>query len=324
MRFLFITFAISILLQIFSAQAAETFRRPQNLKEGDTIAIISPASLPEKSFIRGAEKVLHQWGYKTVVGEHALIPYGSYAGSPEQREADLLWALRTPSIKAVMCSRGGYGSVQELSRIPLDTLAKYPKWVIGYSDITAIHSALVCSGNMSIHAHMCEYLRDYKGTDSCSIVLRNLLRGKFPEYVIDAHPYNHQGTATGTLVGGNMSVFGGLAGSDIDFLNKKDIILFVEDVSERITSIDRMFHLLKVRGILGRLKGLVIGQFTDYRPDSDYATMYDMISNIVRPYNIPIVFDFPVGHVNKNFPMIEGAQVTLTVNDTTATLTFHE
>ncbi len=309
---------------MISATAADTYRRPQSLKDGDKIAIISPASYPEKSYVREAEKVLHNWGYKTVVGEHAFLHNGSYAGSPEQRESDLLWALRDTTIKAIMCTRGGYGSVQELSRIPLDSLAKYPKWLIGYSDVTAIHSAMVCCGNMSIHAHMCEHLRDYHGLDSCSIALKGILRGNLPKYEIAGHPYNHPGTARGTLVGGNMSVFCGLAGSDMDFLNQKGIILFVEDVSERITSIDRMFHLLKVRGVLNRIKGLIIGQFTDYAPDSDYSNMYDMIYSITQKYDIPIVYNFPVGHVTLNYPMIEGANVTLTVTSQNASLSFNE
>ena len=132
--------------------------RPDNLKPGDTIAILSMASAPNPKYIQAGLKVIKEWGYTPVLSPNVSAKHGSFAGTPEQRKQDMLWALRNPAIKAIMSTRGGYGSIQQLQEIPLDTLAKYPKWIIGYSDITSVHSAMVNSGVMSIHAHMCGYL----------------------------------------------------------------------------------------------------------------------------------------------------------------------
>jgi muramoyltetrapeptide carboxypeptidase len=298
--------------------------RPAALRAGDKIAIISPASTPDTDFVTAGESVLRSWGYVPVVGRYALARHGTYAGSTRDRYDDLMWALRDPGIKAIIATRGGYGAVKELEMIPLDSLAKYPKWIIGYSDITAIHGAMVNAGVMSIHAHMCEHLRNYGGKDSCSRALKNILCGGVPQYVLPAHHYNHLGSAEGMLVGGNMCVFSGVIGTDIDFLKQNDIILFVEDVSESIESIDRMINHLKLSGVLPRLKGLIIGRFTDYKPDDDYAHMEDMLRDELKDYRFPIVFGFPVGHVDESYPMIEGARVELDVTSSGTRLTFEK
>ena len=308
--------------------------RPHNLKPGDTIAILSMASAPNPKYIQAGLKVIKEWGYTPVLSPNVSAKHGSFAGTPEQRKQDMLWALRNPSIKAIMSTRGGYGSIQQLQEIPLDTLAKYPKWIIGYSDITSVHSAMVNSGVMSIHAHMCGYLYEREEaklfgdknntTDSCSLALRNILAGGLPHYEVAPHKYNHFGKATGMLVGGNLSVFCGMIGSEYDFLKNDNIILFFEDVSENTSSINRMLQQMKILGILNKVKGIIVGQFTDYEPNSDFTVMEDMINEELKGYNIPIAFNFPVGHVDENYPMIEGAQVTLEVKKKGVALSFNE
>lgn len=306
--------------------------RPASLKPGDKIAILSMASVPKDVYAKAGLKVLKEWGYTPVFAPNLGEKHGSFAGTPEQRRDDLLWALRNPEIKAIMSTRGGYGSIQQLQQIPLDTLAKYPKWIIGYSDITSIHSAMVNAGVMSVHAHMCGYLYDKEveklfsdnpdAPDSCSLALRNILAGGVPHYKIPTHKYNHLGKAKGMLVGGNLSVFCGMIGSQYDFLKNDNIILFIEDVSESTSSVNRMIQQMKILGILDKVKGIIVGQFTDYSPNSDFKKMEDMLNEELKGYEIPIAFNFPVGHVDENYPMIEGANVTLDVDKKGVTLTF--
>ena len=306
--------------------------RPAALKPGDKIAILSMASDPKDVYAKAGMKVLKEWGYTPVLSPNLGAKHGSFAGTPEQRRDDMLWALRDPEIKAVMSTRGGYGSIQQLQQIPLDTLAKYPKWIIGYSDITSVHSAMVNAGVMSIHAHMCGYLYEKEveklfsdnpdAPDSCSLALRNILAGGVPEYNVPTHKYNRYGKASGMLVGGNLSVFCGMIGSEYDFLKNDNIILFIEDVSESTSSVNRMIQQMKILGILDKVKGIIVGQFTDYSPNSDFKKMGDMLNVELRGYNIPIAFNFPVGHVDENYPMIEGASVTLEVGKKGVSLTF--
>ena len=167
--------------------------RPESLRPGDKIAIISPAGKCPASFVSSAEQVLREWGYVPVVGKYALEVNGSFAGTIEQRKHDLEAALLDPEIKAILCTRGGYGSMQELCEMDLDIFARNPKWIIGYSDITAIHSTAVTKGVMSIHGQMCAHLKKYHGKDSCSRALRNILAGGVPR--------NSQGDAAGWQLG---------------------------------------------------------------------------------------------------------------------------
>ena len=188
----------------------------QFLNSGDTIAIISPSSATDTATINGGIRTLEKWGYPCIVAPHALADYHGFAGTIDERLSDLLWALRTPSIKAIMCSRGGDGAAHLLSRISLDTLQQYPKMIIGFSDVTALLCAQARAGVMGIHGSMCHALKTYEGNDTVSQALRGMLAGHLPTYRIAPHPLNITGKAEGIIVGGNMSVFNDLAGSDFD------------------------------------------------------------------------------------------------------------
>lgn len=291
---------------------------PAALKAGDTIAVISPSSAPDEATVLKGCEVLRQWGYVPVVGQHALCQYHGFAGTADERVADLLWALRDPAVRAIICSRGGDGAVQVLQRVALGEFSSHPKWIIGFSDVTALHSAAVSAGVMSIHGSMCDGIAATgERRDSVNGIMRQLLQGVLPTYEAAPHPLNQQGEAEGVLVGGNMSVFCGLAGSDYDFLNRADegLVLFIEDTAEPISKVDRMLHLLEIRGILGRLKGVIAGHFSKYKhPDNDFADMYDMLHEYLQHYAIPVCYDFPVGHHSSyNYPMVEGCRVRLTV-----------
>jgi muramoyltetrapeptide carboxypeptidase len=290
---------------------------PTPLKTGDTIAVISPSSVPDSATVAKGCATLRSWGYVPVVGAHALSSYHGFAGTADERTADLLWALRNPSIKAIICSRGGDGAVQVLQRIPLKEFRNHPKWIMGFSDVTALHSAEVSAGVMSIHSSMCDGIAMRGERDSVNMILRKLLQGELPTYQAPAHPLNQQGEATGILVGGNFSVFCGLAGSEYDFLNRADegLILFIEDTDESMTKVDRMLHQLEIRGVLSKLNGIIVGHFSKYKsPENGFADMYEMLHEYLQHYHIPVCYDFPVGHHSgKNYPMVEGCKMNLKV-----------
>ena len=295
---------------------------PSPLTKGDKIAIISPASHILPDYVDGACNAIAQLGFQPVVGNHCKGRHGGYSGTIEQRLADFLEALHNPEVKAILCSRGGYGVVHLLEYLSADDIAENAKWLIGFSDASALHAAMVASGVASIHASMAKHLTQFGVDDEATVALFNILQGKLPTYQTPSHAFNKPGTATGTLTGGNMAVLCGLLDTDFDLLSRGDI-LFIEDVGEEVYKIERMLYNLRLSGVLPMIKGLIVGRFTDYRnPDGNGDSMEQMAKRMVEPYDIPVAFDFPVGHVDENMPLIEGAQVTLTVADT-VTLQFH-
>ena len=299
---------------------------PQVLKAGDTIAVVSPSSAPDSMTVVKGCMALREWGYVPIVAPHALKEYHGFAGTADERAADMLWALRDSTVKAVISSRGGDGAVQVLQRIPLHEFANHPKWAIGFSDVTALHSAEVAAGVMSIHGSMCDGIAARGERDSVNAIMQRILQGQLPVYQVPAHPLNQQGEASGILVGGNLSVFCGLAGSDYDFLNRADdgLILFMEDTNESMSKVDRMLHLLEIRGILPKLKGMIVGHFSKYKsPENGFADMYEMLHEYLQHYHIPVCYDFPVGHHSRyNFPMVEGCRVHLSVGQSATRIEF--
>ena len=315
-------------LGLMGGRAQEPLQMPKALKAGDTIAIISPSSTPSKEVVERGCDALRRWGYVPVVGRHAMNSWHGFAGTAEERAEDLLWALGDSTIKAIMCSRGGDGAVQVLQRIPLKEFASHPKWIIGFSDATALHSAAVSAGVMSIHGTMCEGIAARHEDDPVIVAMRQILQGRLPVYSVAHHRLDQTGEATGILVGGNMSVFCGLAGSDYDFLNRADeglrvgepssgmgLILFIEDTGEGMSKVDRMLHQIEIRGVLPRLKGIVVGHFSKYKEgECGFETMYDMLHEYLKGYDVPVCYDFPIGHHSgKNYPLVEGCRVRLKV-----------
>jgi len=311
---------------VHGAEAQRRLLQPAALTAGDTIAIVSPSSTPDSMTIVKGCQTLREWGYVPVVGPHALSSYHGFAGTADERAADLLWALRDSTVKAILCSRGGDGAVQLLSRIPLQEFRNHPKWIMGFSDATALHSAEVSAGVMSIHCSMCDGISAKGERSAVNVLLQRLLQGAFPTYQVPAHPLNQPGEAEGILVGGNLSVMCGLAGSDYDFLNRADegLILFFEDMGEGMTKVDRMLHQLEIRGILFRLKGVIVGHFSKYKsPENGFADMYEMLHEYLQHYDIPVCYDFPVGHHSGlNYPMVEGCKLKLSVTPSGTKISF--
>jgi len=296
---------------------------PDFLQPGDTIAIISPASLPKAEDVEGACRVLRDWGYVPVLGEHVLTEYGSFAGTIEQRLEDVQWAFVSPNIKAVLCSRGGYGSIQVLLELRQGFFSDYPKWLIGYSDISAMHAALVSNGVMSIHGNMCGPLRDKNGEDPRSQMLKRLLTGELPRYEVAPDTLNRCGEATGKLIGGNMAVLTDVACSEYDILqSENDYILFLEDVDEGLEALNRMIYRMKAAGVFDRVKGLIVGRFNNAPANKDFQHIDEVFHSVVKDYDFPVCYDFPTGHVEENYPLIEGATVKLKVMPEKVTLEY--
>lgn len=295
---------------------------PKPLRKGDKIAILSPAGPVNPDYVAGAVDQLKAHGWNPVVMPHALGRSGNYAGTDDERYDDLEAAFKDPDVRAILCSRGGYGVVHLLDRLGKLDLAADPKWVIGFSDISAMHALMHSQGVASIHAPMAQQIR--KGTDDPDTAsLFAILEGERPVYTFPAHSYDRPGIAVGQLLGGNLAVLADLVDTPYDIL-LPDTILFIEDVSEPIYKIERMLYQLRLSGVLPKLRGLLVGQFTETKPDASYKHMYDMIRDMTAPYNYPVAFDVPIGHVDHNIPVIEGAEVTLKVSPSgTNSLIFH-
>lgn len=291
---------------------------PRALKAGDKIAILSPAGPIDSSIVTKAADVLRGQGYEPVIYPHTFGRNGHFSGTHDERFADLQAALTDTTIRVILCSRGGYGVVHNLDRLAALPLKDDPKWIIGFSDISALHALMASNNIASIHASMAKQIM-LGADDPDNKVLLGILRGEMPSYTFEPHKYNHQGTATGRLLGGNLAVIADLINTPVDII-RPGSILFIEDVSEPIYKIERILYQLKLSGILANLKGLIIGQFTEYNGDGNHKCMEDMINDIVGEYDFPIAYGVPVGHVDHNVPLVESSEVTLTVTPEKVTL----
>lgn len=299
-----------------------TLTLPPYLHEGDKVVIVSPSGKIDKSFIAGARKRIESWGLKVIPGKHANSSSGRYAGTIKQRLSDLQTAMDDKEVKAIFCSRGGYGVVHLIDKLDFTLFAQYPKWLIGFSDITALHNLIQEKGFASLHAPMGRHLTVEAADDPCCTYLRDVLFGNLPTYSCERHKLNHTGTVRGILRGGNLSVFYGLRGTPYD-IPAEGTILFIEDVSERPHAVERMIYNLKLGGVLDHLSGLIIGQFTEYEEDRSLGKdLYGALADLLKEYNYPICFNFPVGHVTHNLPLICGAEVELTVGKKSVDLSF--
>lgn len=296
--------------------------RPKPLHIGSKIALITPATVVREEFVAGAEAILRRRGYEPVrMPNFKVGGDGSFAGSEADRVADILAALTDTQIDAIWCGRGGYGTVQLIGKIPKSVVRENPKWIIGFSDISALHAMLYKNGVMSLHAPMLRRLAKAAEGDYVVDSIFDILEGK-PEvtYETEWHPLSVPGVATGTLVGGNLSVLTDLAATPFDLFAAnapEDRILFFEDVAESISRVERKLWRLRLSGLLGRVKGIIVGQFTAYEPNANFPDMESMISHYFREWNVnvPVAFNFPVGHDDYNLPLVIGAQATLEVGN---------
>ena len=295
--------------------------QPPYLKEGDKVALVSPAYWVPQEALQQAAETIKGWGLQPVIGPNTNnLNVNAYAGTADERAADLMWALEDDTIKAVVCSRGGYGSNHLLNRIPQECFQQHPKWLIGHGDITVLLYAMAGVGVMCIHGPMAFQIASNQ--EPATSLTRNILFGTLPQYKISGNPYNRVGHAEGILVGGNLSSFSAIAGTKYHLHPKQDIILFIEEVEESLHGIDRLFYMLTLQQDFERVKGIIFGTFSSIKFDLQYGSVEQMLIAHLHELDIPICCGFPVGS-NSCIPLIEGAPCSLDVTTDKAVLTFN-
>lgn len=309
----------------------EKNRTPAPLRRGDTIAIIAPATEVKRQYVEGAASFLRGRGYEVAVSPHCLDNVsGTYSATSGERLDDFLAAYGDERVKCILCARGGYGCVQLIGKIPGALLEGTPKWVVGFSDVSALHALMLSHGIPSLHAGMAKHLAESPEGDFSVGTFLDILEGAtevtYRTTEQDSIITLNDGSATGVLRGGNFAVLNGLASTPFDILHIKedeDVILFLEDIGEGIYEVDRMLWRLHLSGDLHRAKGLIFCTFNNYRPDKNHSTMEEMIEMRMREWGmeIPVVLNYPVGHIDgRNLPLIEGCRAELTVSPGCVTL----
>ena len=300
--------------------------KPKNLKIGDTISIIAPSGVLKDydEYMDKSISLMESWGLNVVLGSNIYDSYGHFSSSDANRQKDFQNAIDDNKIKAIWCARGGYGAMRIIDKINYDNLLKHPKWVIGYSDITAIHNDIHNLGVESLHGVMSKSLEDISIDDESIKKLKDIVFGKGElHYVIESNKYNITGEASGKLVGGNLTLLQSLlqSKSSIDTTNK---IIFIEEVGEYLYHIDRMLHSLKRADYFSKCSGLIVGDFTDVRKNETKfgKNLYEIINEIVKEYNFPVIYGFPAGHGQKNFPLIFGRNIEINVSKNKSEIRF--
>ncbi|MBC7872595.1 MAG: LD-carboxypeptidase [Ferruginibacter sp.] len=289
---------------------------PAYLKKGDTIGIVCPAGYMAAEKVQTCVTSLQEWGYKVKVGNTVGSNSSTYfSGTDEERLNDFQQMLDDDEVKAVLCGRGGYGLGRIIDNIDFKKFRKQPKWVVGYSDITVLHSHLYSNYYISsLHAPMAAAFNEEGFKNEYVLSLKNALEGKKIKYTCPVNGLNRTGKATGELVGGNLALLAHLTGTR-SAIKTKGRILFIEDVGEYSYNVDRMLHQLKRSGKLSRLAGLIVGGFTDMK-DTERPfgqPVNEMISDIIKEYDYPVCFDFPVSHTERNYALKVGARYKLKV-----------
>lgn len=301
---------------------AQAVKLPPYLKKGDTIGILATARKVGSEPLEPAIKLLKSWGLHVVTGKTIGLDNHQLAGADWQRATDLQQMMDNPSIKGIWCAKGGYGTVRLIDRLDFTKFRKKPKWIIGFSDATVLHSHINNLDIATLHAMVA--ISVSRATPEAIESFRKALFGEKLSYSIQAHNFNKPGKATGELVGGNLSVLYSIMGSasEADYKGK---IIFIEDLDEYLYHIDRMMMNLKRNGYFKDIKGIIIGGMTKMR-DNDIPWGHDameIVQDITKEYNIPICFNFPAGHMQDNRALIMGSQITLDVTASGTKITFN-
>lgn len=296
---------------------------PPFLRKGDTIGIVCPAGfMPAKKMAMAIRVIENEWGYKVKLGKTAGHQYHYFSGTDQERLEDLQEMMDDREVKAILCGRGGYGTVRIIDSLDFRHFRKHPKWVIGFSDITILHAHLLSRhGIASLHAPMANAFNDGGYKNEYVLSLRHALQGRKATYAASCHPFNHPGRAQGILVGGNLSLMAHLVGTPSE-PDTRGRILFLEDIGEYLYNIDRMMHQLKRSGKLKHLAGIVFGGFTDNKDtETPFGkTAEEILHDIVKEYRIPICFGFPVSHGKENYALKTGGEYRLHVTRNKVTL----
>ena len=314
-----------------------TFKNPQTmlskkyispaiLQVGDTIAIVAPAGIlkSRKKTIEAAQMLLKNWGLVTVLGPHLFSESYHFAGTDAQRLKDLQWALDNPDVKAIWCARGGYGSMRIMDELNFEPFKKNPKWLVGYSDITALHNQLQNLGYETLHAMMPVNMEEDAKAITASITsLKAGLFGTLAMHNIESNKSNRMGSAKGILIGGNLTLLTAQLGSasQLDTRNK---ILFIEEIGEYKYHIDRMLQSLKRAGYFDHCNGVIVGDMMDIKANSPaWGTgIEELIMNILDPYDFPVAFGVPAGHKPENRALIFGRSIDLNITKSETVIRF--
>jgi muramoyltetrapeptide carboxypeptidase len=324
-----ILITINTTTNIFSKNLKEmdnNLIRPEYLKAGDTVAIVAPSGVlnDHENYINKAKKLLESWELNVIVGKNVFNNYGHFSGTDKERTKDFQRALDDKTISAIWCARGGYGAMRIIDDLDYTEYLKTPKWIIGYSDITAIHNDLHILGSESIHSIMCKNLEDKDINNDRSIqALKDVLFGNKLSYNFNNKPENKLGKTSGQIVGGNLTLLHGLIGSKSS-INTDGKILFIEDLGEYHYHIDRMLISLKRAGYFDNCNGLVVGDFSDLRKNTTPfgKNIKEIILDAVKEFNFPVLFDFPAGHEELNMPIILGRNIIMDINNSKSTIEF--
>nr|WP_315221502.1 LD-carboxypeptidase [uncultured Flavobacterium sp.] len=296
---------------------------PSYLQSGDKVGIVSTAKTVSYKEVEEGLEILKSWELDPIIGKNAFNVYGFFAGTDQERLEDLQAMLDDTSIKAIIFTRGGYGTVKIIDQLDFTNFRKNPKWLVGYSDITVLHSHVHNLNIETLHAVMLQGIP--KATPEALASLKNALFGTTLTYKIPKNKQNKQGekTVEGILVGGNLSILYALNGSKSD-IDTTDKILFFEDIDEYLYHLDRMLIALKRSNKLSNLKAILVGAMTDIKESSlEYGkTDYEIILEEVNDFDFPVYFDFPCGHQSDNQTLILGREIRITPNDNYITIDF--
>ncbi|TYB78539.1 LD-carboxypeptidase [Bizionia myxarmorum] len=304
----------------------EKLIQPPYLKAGDTVAIVAPSGIlrNRQAEVQRAVKLLESWGLHAIVGKHVFSQDNHFAGTDAQRCEDFQKAMDNPSVSAIWAARGGYGTVRILDKLDYTKLKKNPKWLIGYSDITALHNDFHNEGFETIHALMCTSLTaDGKGIEEAIATFKKSLFGEPLSYTLKGSDYNKTGNVNAPIVGGNLTMLHTMLGSKSS-LDTKGKILFIEEIGEYKYHVDRMLQSLKRAGYFENCAGVLVGDMTKMRKNTTSwgSSIEQLILDALSEYDFPIAFNMPAGHEDDNRAMILGQKVALVVGKEQTTLKF--
>lgn len=300
--------------------------QPPYLKAGDTVAIVAPSGILKnrKDEVEHAKQLLKRWELNVVVGEHVFSQDNHFAGTDQERCEDLQNALDNPNIKAIWCARGGYGTVRILDKLNYTKFLEQPKWIIGYSDITALHNQIHNLGVQSLHSMMCVSLpKDESEIEQTIATFKKAIFGETLSYTLEGSNYNQTGEVTAPIVGGNLTILHTMLGSKTS-IDTSEKILFIEEIGEYKYHIDRMLQSLKRAGYFDNCKGVIVGDMTKLRKNTTLwgTSIEQLILDALADYDFPIAFNMPAGHEDDNRALILGRKATLKVEKTKSTLVF--
>lgn len=297
---------------------------PQYLKQGDKIAIAATARKVSREEMQPAIDIFSSWGLTVVFSDELYDAENQFAGNDETRTKSFQKSLDDKTVKAIFCARGGYGTVRIIDHLDFTSFTSNPKWIVGYSDITVLHSHINKNLNIqTLHATMPINMQLHNGDEESISSLKKMLFGENISYQIPAHTFNKAGEAKAQIIGGNLSVLYSLLGSnsDIDTTGK---ILFLEDLDEYLYHIDRMMMNMKRNGKLNHLAGIVVGGMNDMKDNTIPfgKSAEEIIYDHVKGFSYPVCFGFPAGHDKKNVALRLGAEVLLKVDKEFSKLVF--